>query len=146
LVTILAPLLGIAFSLALVRMARTHPPEGERRVYAVGLVVAALLYVIFGVVGGAGARWLALESAGALIYGAAAWVGVRGRPSLLALGWAAHVAWDVPLHVSGAAAGYTPRWYPWLCVSFDFVIAGAVVASLRRRALGPRRTDRKSVV
>ena len=138
--TILALLLGIVFSLALVRMARTYPPAGERRVYAVGLVIAALLYVIFGVVGGAGARWLALESVGVLIYGAAAWVGLRGWPSLLALGWAAHVAWDVPIHVSGAAVGYTPRWYPWLCVSFDLVIAGAVVASLRRRTLDPRRT------
>jgi hypothetical protein len=140
LVTILALLLGIVFSLGLVRMARTYPPEGERRVYAVGLVIAAILYVIFGVVGGAGARWLALESVGVLIYGAAAWVGLRGRSSLLALGWAAHVAWDVPLHVSGAAVEYTPRWYPWLCVSFDLVIAGAVVASLRRRTLDPRRT------
>lgn len=139
-VTILAFLLGVVFSLALVCMARTYSPEGERRVYAVGLVVAAFLYVIFGVVGGAGARWLALESVSVLIYGAAAWVGLRGRPLLLALGWAAHVAWDVPLHVSGAAAEYAPRWYPWLCVSFDLVIAGAVVASLRRRALDPRRT------
>ena len=136
-VTILALLLGIVFSLALVRMARTYPPEGERRVYAVGLVIAALLYVIFGVVGGAGARWSALESAGVLIYGAAAWAGLRGRPSLLALGWAAHVAWDVPLHVSGAAVEYTPGWYPWLCVSFDLIIAGAVVASRRRSGAGP---------
>jgi hypothetical protein len=140
LVTILALLLGIVSSLALVRMARTYPPEGQRRVYAVGLVIAALLYVIFVVVGGAGARWLALESVGVLTYGAAAWGGLRGRPSLLALGWAAHAAWDVPLHVSGAAAEYTPRWYPWLCVSFDLVIAGAAVASLRRRAIDPRRT------
>ena len=99
------------------------------RVYSVGLVIAALLYVVFGVVGGTGARWLALESLGVLLYGAAAWGGLRGRRWLLAAGWAAHVAWDVPLHLGGAGSEYTPRWYPWLCVSFDLVIAGAVLAS-----------------
>ena len=139
-IIILALFLGTIFSLALVRMARMYPPEGERRVYAVGLVVAALLYVIFAVTGGASARWLAFEGTGVLIYGAATWAGLRGRPSLLALGWATHVAWDVPLHVSGAAVEYTPRWYPWLCVSFDLVIAVAVVASFRRRALDLQRT------
>jgi hypothetical protein len=132
LVTMLALILGAALSLALVRLARTRPPGGERRVYAVGLVAAALVYLIFGVVGGASARWLELESLGVVIYGAAAWAGLRGRPSLLAAGWALHVAWDAALHLRGAGAVYTPPWYPWLCVSFDLVIAGAVLASTKR--------------
>jgi hypothetical protein len=131
---VLALILGAALSLALVRLASMYPPYRESRVYAVGLVVAALIYVGFGVVGGAGAWWLALESLGVLLYGAAAWGGLRGRPWLLAAGWAAHVAWDVPFHLSGGGSEYTPHWYPWLCVSFDLIMAGAVLAAGARRA------------
>ena len=130
----IALLLGTVLSLALVGLARMYPPRRERRVYAVGLVVAALIYVVFGVAGGANAQWLALEILGVFLYGAAAWGGLRGRPWLLAAGWAAHVAWDVVFHLSGAGAEYTPHWYPWLCVSFDLVMAGAVLASSRRGA------------
>ena len=125
-------LLGTLLSLAFAGLARMYPPGGERRIYAVGLVIAALIYVGFGAAGGASARWLALELLGVLVYGAAAWGGLRGRPWILAAGWAAHVAWDVLLHLSGAGAEYTPHWYPWLCLSFDLVIAGAVLVSSRR--------------
>lgn len=131
-IPMVALLLGAVLSLALVGMARRHPSGRERRVYAVGLAVTALIYVVFGAAGGAGARWLALEILGVLLYGAVAWGGLRGRPWLLAAGWAAHVAWDVLLHMSGAGSEYTPHWYPWLCVSFDLVVAGAVLASSRR--------------
>jgi hypothetical protein len=134
LVKVIALLLGVALSLAFVGLARKYPPRRESRVYAVGLVVAALIYVGFGAAGGAGTRWQALELFGVLLYGAAAWGGLRGRPWLLAAGWAAHVAWDVLLHLSGAGSEYTPQWYPWLCVSFDLVMAGAVLASSRRWA------------
>ena len=136
--TIIALAIGAAFSLALVGLARTHPTGRERWVYALGLVLAALIYVGFGVVGGAGARWLAFESLGVILYGAAAWGGLRGRHWLLAAGWAAHVAWDVPFHLTGAGSEYTPHWYPWLCVSCDLVMAGAVLASGRRRAAALR--------
>ena len=128
----IALLLGIVLSLAFVGLARRYPPEKERLVYAVGLVITAFVYVSFGLAGGASARWLALESLGVFLYGATAWGGLRGRPWLLAMGWAAHVAWDVLFHLSGAGAEYTPPWYPWSCVSFDLIVAIAVLASSRR--------------
>ncbi len=137
---IIAFFLGVVLSLALVVLARMYPPRRERLIYAVGLVITALIYVVFGVAGGASTQWLGLESLGFLLYGAAAWGGLRGRPWLLAMGWAAHVAWDVLLHLSGAGAEYTPHWYPWSCVSFDLVIAGAVLASSRREAADLRGT------
>ena len=133
-IAVISLILGAVLALALVGLARRCPPGRERRVYAVGLVIAALVYVGFGAVGGAVGRWLALESLGVLLYGAAAWGGLRGRPWLLAVGWAAHVAWDAILHLSGAGSEYTPHWYPWLCVSFDLVMAGAALASSRRRS------------
>ena len=130
--TTLALILGTALALVFVRLARRYPAGGEMRIYAVGLVVTALVYVIFGAVGGAGARWLALEILGVVVYGAAAWAGFRGRHWLLAVGWALHVVWDVALHLRGAGAEYTPPWYPWSCVSFDLVIAVAVLVSVKR--------------
>ena len=129
----LALLLGIALSLALVGLARRYPPVRERHVYAVGLVIAALLYVFFAMAGGANPKWLAFEALGVFLYLVVAWAGLRGRPWILALGWAAHVAWDVLFHLSGGGAEYTPRWYPWTCVSFDLVVAAAVFASTKRR-------------
>ncbi len=133
-VTVIALLLGTVLALAFVGLAHRYPPGRERRVYAVGLVIAALIYVGFGVAGGAGVSWLVLETLGVLLYGAAAWGGLRGQPWILAAGWAAHVAWDALLHLGGAGSEYTPTWYPWLCVSFDLVVAGAVLASSRRGA------------
>jgi len=130
----IALFLGAVLSVPLIGLARTYPPGKERLIYAVGLVFAALVYVVFGVSGGASAQWLALETLGVFLYSAAAWGGLRGRPWMLALGWAAHVAWDVLFHLSGAGSEYTPNWYPWFCVSFDLVMAGAVLASSRRGA------------
>lgn len=139
-IPVIALLLGAALALALVGLARKYPPGSERRVYAVGLLIAALVYVGFAVAGGASSQRLALECLGVILYGAAAWGGLRGRSWLLAAGWAAHVGWDVLLHLSGAGSEYTPHWYPWLCVSFDLVIAGAVFASSRRGAADLRGT------
>jgi hypothetical protein len=132
LISVLAFILGVALASALVAFARSYPPTSERCIYAVGLVLTALVYFVLAVWGRASGQWLALESLGVILYGAAALGGLRGRPWLLAMGWAAHVAWDVFLHLSGTGSEYTPNWYPWLCVSFDLVVAGAALASSRR--------------
>ena len=101
----LALLAGVLLAFALIRIARRR--SSPLRPYAVGLIVAALAYVLFAIVGGASARWLVIEIAGVFVF-----------------------AWDVLLYLHGAGALFTPRWYPWLCVSFDLVVAGAVVKSL----------------
>jgi len=137
----IALLLGTVLALALVGLARRYPPRREIRFYAVGIVMAALVYVFFAVVGGADTQSLAFEILGVFIYGAAACGGLRGRPWLLAMGWAAHVGWDVAFHLSGAGSEYTPHWYPWLCVSFDLIMAGTVLASSRRGAADLRGSE-----
>jgi uncharacterized protein DUF6010 len=82
--------------------------------------------------GGAGARSLALEVGGVVLYGAAAWVGFRKSAALLALGWAMHPVWDVALHLQYPGAAYKPDWYPWGCVGFDLIVAGAVFVACAR--------------
>jgi hypothetical protein len=128
----LALLAGLILSLLLARVASRKDARAERAVYAIGLLVAALLYLGFALGGGASGKWVTAEAVGVALYGIAALVGFARWPAVLAAGWAAHVGWDVLLHLDGAGAAYTPAWYPWLCVSFDLVIAGAVLAAQGR--------------
>lgn len=126
--TALLPLFaGFVLALVLVAWARRMSRARATRLYATALVIAALIYVAFAVAGGAGGKDLAVEGVGLLLYGGAAWLGLRYWPPAIAVGWAAHVAWDVLLHLDGAGARYTPEFYPWMCVSFDLVLAAALL-------------------
>ncbi len=127
-ITVIELVVGAVLAFAFLMWTRAQP-DGGIRLYAIGLGVTALIYVAFAVIGGANARSLGLETVGVLLYGAAAWLGFRKSVALLALGWAMHPVWDVALHLAGTGAGYTPDWYPWGCVSFDLVVAGAVLAT-----------------
>ena len=126
--TVIELIVGVVLAFAFLLWTRAQPDAG-RRLYAIGLAVTALIYVVFPVIGGGDARSLALEAGGLLLYGAAAWIGYRKSIALLALGWAMHSVWDVALHLQGAGAAYTPDWYPWGCVSFDLIVGGAVFVS-----------------
>jgi hypothetical protein len=136
--TVIELVVGALLAFGFLLWTRAQPDAG-RRLYAVGLAVTALLYVVFALIGRAGPRSLGLEAVGMLLYCAAAWLGFRHSAALLALGWAMHPVWDVALHFQGAGAGYTPDWYPWGCTSFDLIVAGAVfVAGVPRDADGQR--------
>lgn len=99
----------------------------EVRVLALGLVVAALIYVGLALAG-RGREWLGIEMAGVALFGLLAWLGLRGSPWWLAVGWVAHVGWDVGLHLDRAQA-VVGAWYPLLCVGFDLVVAGFVLSA-----------------
>lgn len=102
------------------------------RIYGFGLVVAALVYVGFALA--AGGAMAAQELGGALIFSAIALAGLRGYPSALVLGWAGHIVWDVGIHAPPSPVA--PAWYPPLCLAFDALVAGAILAGLLRRARG----------
>jgi hypothetical protein len=106
----------------------------EVRVLALGLVVAALIYVGLALAG-RGREWLAIELAGVALFGGLAWLGLRASRWWLATGWVAHVGWDVGLHLDRAQA-VVGAWYPLLCVGFDLVVAGFVLSEV----LAPRRS------
>jgi len=125
-VTVVALVVGVVLAFGFLLWTRQQPDAG-RLFYAIGLAVTALIYVGFALIGRGGARSLGLEAVGVLLYGAMAWAGWRWSAALLALGWALHPVWDV-LHLEGAGAAYTPDWYPWGCVAFDLMVAGAVLA------------------
>ena len=113
-------LIGAALGAAFIGLARTWR-GGEVRMLAIGLVVAALAYLAFALPT-RNSRWVLIELGGVVVFGLLAWAG-RAAPVWLALGWTAHVAWDVGLHLDRAQP-VVGTWYPLLCVGFDLVIAG----------------------
>ena len=94
----------------------------ERRVFAVGLAVAAALYMVFALIG-----WdvsgIRTEALGLAAFGMIALLGGRQWPWLLVIGWVLHVGWDVEMHLTTRTA-YIGAWYPTLCISFDLAVAG----------------------
>lgn len=105
-----------------------------RGVLAAGLVVAALVYLVFALFGGADGGWLLAELGGVALFSVVAWLGVWRSPWWLALGWVVHGSWDLLLHVPPGHAG-VPAWYPPACFAFDLAV-GAWIAweIVRRRA------------
>ena len=126
-------LIGAALAVPFSVIARSLSENRANLVYAAGLILAALVYVAFAAAGGASTMWLAFEVCALLLYAVLAWVGLRRSIIALAIGWAAHVAWDLVVHVRGAGAQYTPDWYPWVCAGFDLVVAIAIIARYRDR-------------
>ena len=124
---VLGAMLGGMFVLA----AQTWSRSG-RPVLAIGLVVAALIYLGLGLVAGGDSRRLQLEAGGVAIFGFLAWLGFRRSLWWLAAGWLAHVAWDVGLHLD-RSPGVVPAWYPLLCVGFDLVVVGYLLGRMNGR-------------
>jgi hypothetical protein len=118
-------LLGLVSAIAFLSLIRLQP-ERETQSLAIGLVVAAIIYVIFALTGGANGLWLAIEIAGIGIYSVLALLGWRFSILWLMLGWLAHPLWDISLHISDGGAKFTPAWYVIACVSFDLLTASYI--------------------
>jgi hypothetical protein len=125
-------LLGVAACAAFIVLARRLKPETELRLYALSLVIAALVYVGF-TLRGATLRWLAIELAGLIVFTLLAWLGLKASALILAFAWAAHAAWDLLLHKLLDVA-FVPDWYPLACLAFDLVLAGYIAARFGKSA------------
>jgi hypothetical protein len=124
-------LLGAAACAAFVFAARSLARRAELTIYAAGLSVAALIYVVSAFVAGATPARLAVEFAGLLAFSLVAFAGLKWSPLLLALGWAAHALWDLLLHAD-VHPHIVPDWYTLVCAGYDFALA-AYLAALSRR-------------
>ena len=133
----IAVTVGLVCAIGLVLIARTFAARRELLVYGVGLGFTAVEYVALGLLGGAPAGYLGRELVGALLFGIAALLGSRRWPALLALGWTAHVVWDLFFHEIGS--GFAPAWLPWFCVGFDLSIGGYIAGLIRVTPRGSTR-------
>jgi hypothetical protein len=106
-------------------------PNNEVRVWAIALVVAALIYVGFAAFNGASSDWVLIELGGVVGYGVVAWLGATRWPLLVGAGWLLHMLWDIVLH-PGGHPGFVPSWYPPLCLGFDVLVGVALLFRFRR--------------
>jgi hypothetical protein len=122
---VLALFAGVALALPYLLYARRA--RDRRRVFGIGLLVAASIYIGFAVFKD-NVDALLVELAGVALFGILAVLGIRYSAYFLALGWAAHVGWDLLLH-SVDVSSYAPWWYPVACIGFDLVVTGAIVGA-----------------
>lgn len=113
----------VALSVWLIHLLKWDVPKSA----AVGLLIAALIYVGFAVMQGMDGFWFGIEMGGVLIYGTLAYMGWRFSLWWVILGWAFHSVWDTVLHLYGPGHGIAPVWYAHACLWFDLALAGYLI-------------------
>src|ERR1700741_2620446 len=83
--------LGVGFVL-LVRLSASYA-----RLFAIGLVVTAVIYVGLAIFNGS-VKWISIEVAGVAIFAGFALLGLKKSEWFRAAGWALHPLWDAGLH------------------------------------------------
>lgn len=121
-IMILHILLGLVGAAILLFYTSNKYPKKIIKVWENALLLAAIIYVGFALFG-KNWEWLPIEFGGVLIYGTFVFLSRKYSPYFLAVGWGAHVLWDLILHPNGHP-GYVPEWYPGACLGFDLAIAG----------------------
>lgn len=126
---ILDLLTGLVLVYVFIRVARSADRTVELRWYAGGLVIAAGVYVAFGLV--LGGKPLGFELVQLAAFVAIAIAGVRYSPLILAAGWLLHAGWDM-IHFHPALSQHASEWYVLACLSFDVLLAAYIVVCRRR--------------
>jgi len=114
-------IIGLLTAVILVLLCKKLYPQLMPIIWQRGLIVAALIYVVFAILG-QDFEWMKIELLGVLLYGTLAWLAVKKSIIFLSLGWGLHIFWDLLLH-SGGHPEFVPAWYPGVCLGFDLVIA-----------------------
>ncbi|MBD2569088.1 DUF6010 family protein [Anabaena lutea] len=135
-------LFGLVGAISFITLTRIQPKK-ESQILAIGLVVAAIIYIGFAIGGGANQLWIVIEVAGVGVYGLLAVLGLRYSNWWLMLGWMAHPLWDIGLHLVNQGAVFTPAWYPIACISFDLLVA-SYIAGVQLNLFNLRKPDYES--
>jgi hypothetical protein len=125
-----AAVVGVALALVVALFARVVGLDRDRAFYPTVLVVIAVLYDLFAVLGGS---WqaLRLELVGTGLFIVAAVIGFRRNLWIVAAGLAAHGLYDF-VHPHVVDNPGVPAWWPAFCGAYD-VAAGVVFGWLLSR-------------
>jgi hypothetical protein len=126
--------IGLLAGIAYIYFANYRPAK-TKSIFAVGLIIAACIYIAFALRANNVATWLVIEFFGICIYGTMGFAGYRGSVWWLVAGWGLHPAWDLLLHYFGPGASVAPPWYALACVSFDFLLAGYIAYNAKNISL-----------
>ena len=131
-ILILYAVVGLMAALGTIYISRKmFPPKSEQIFYAMFLILIALFYLAFMAYFGAGTAWR-VECTAIVAFIVLALLGMR-LPSLLAMGYVLHGAWDLlhELQAHGAMSAFEPGQltaiplaYGVFCAAFDFLVAG----------------------
>ena len=102
-----------------------------RTLLATVLFAAAGAYLGFAVTAPVSRLWLLIELLQAIAFGTLGLYGWRGPAKWLALGWALHPLWDLPLHYYGPGRNVAPWTYAVACLSYDWVVAAYILIYYR---------------
>jgi hypothetical protein len=101
--------------------------DRDRRFYTAMLIVIALLYLGFAIMG-KDADALRIEAAISTVFVVVAFLGFRISPWLIVVALAAHGTYDITHHFFFQNRG-VPGWYPGFCMTYD-VVAAAIFAAI----------------
>jgi hypothetical protein len=101
-------------------LASLLPAEVRLPVHAVLLAGIAAVYVGFAIADGR-TRFLVMQVAGVLAFGALAVAGLSVHTGFLAAGYVLHGVWDLLHHRTDVPARRAP-WYIPLCLAYDWIV------------------------
>ncbi|MFN0151700.1 MAG: hypothetical protein ACKVU1_13430 [bacterium] len=123
-------LVGAILAISVGLMATVVGLDRDRAFYPTVMIVIALLYVLFAVIGGS-TDVLLVEALVASVFIAAAIWGFRSSLWIVVVALAAHGCLDV-FHGRVIANRGAPEWWPQFCATYD-ILAAAYLAWLLRR-------------
>jgi hypothetical protein len=126
-------LVGVVLAVAVGLFATAVGLDRDRGFYPTVMIVIALLYVLFAVMGGS-TNALLLESLVAVLFVAAAAAGFRSSLWIVAIALAAHGAFDF-VHGRLIANPGVPTFWRDFCSSYDVVAAGYLAWMLKSRRI-----------
>jgi hypothetical protein len=125
----MAYIIGIVLALVVSVFAAMTGFDRDRAFYPTVLIVIALYYVLFAVIGGS-AHALLVESLLMTVFLTLAVVGFRFSLSIVAAALAAHGVFDA-VHGLLVTNPGVPTWWPAFCLGYDVTAAGAMAWLLR---------------
>jgi hypothetical protein len=128
-----ALLIGVVLAIVVGLFATAVGLDRDRAFYPTVMIVIALLYVLFAVMGGS-TNAILLESLVAVLFVAAAAAGFRSSLWIVAIALAAHGAFDF-VHGGIIANPGVPTFWRDFCSAYDVVAAGYLAWMLKSRRI-----------
>jgi hypothetical protein len=125
----MALMIGVVLAIVVGLFATVSGLDRDRAFYPVVMIVIAVLYALFAVMGGS-TQALVLELVGGAVFIGAAVLGFKSSLWIVAVALAGHGLFDF-VHGSIIANPGVPAWWPQFCGAYD-VTAGAYLAVLLR--------------
>ena len=125
---------GLVAGSAYILYVQKSAPNNTERLFSIGLIIAAAIYILFATVWG-DMKWVGIELVGVLIYSVFIFLGIKHHAAWIGVGWMLHPAWDVGVHLIGWGKGIAPECYAVACFTFDLLVAGWIFYEIWKKRM-----------